>query len=336
MRTIRRPSAAIRFVEAPCTAARALACDAAQAVLGHSQTAHSTTRAGRPAEAPLVLDGASLPDDVAIWDAYQFTLPDNSQLTVSEGAYGRIPSGGAWASRAAFALLRYLGREDLGGPSVPGRRVLELGAGSGVLSVGLLALGARRAVLTDGHYEGAGDEIFSDQCSDSSMHDRLEPPGCVPSLHDLARFQLQRNADAYRSMASAALVPLRWGNSADTAAAATLLDKVPDDSNGCHVSGADSNLTDLVVGADITYAGPGGRRDLLKSLELIMQHPRRPHALLAYECRYEEDLDHICDLASGFARCEVVHVEEALGGSCRGQGWDANNDLEVVRLSALC
>ena len=315
----------------PCTR-RALARAA--------RATHSDSTVG-----PRLLDSTRLPDDVARWDAHQFTLPGNSRVEVSEGAYGQTPSGGAWASRAAFALLRYLGREDLGSPSVPGRRVLELGAGNGIVSVGLLALGARRAVLTDGHYEGAGDEVLSDQlqCSDSSLHvggleQRLKPPDSVPSLHELARFQLQRNAGAYRSphVVSAALAPLCWGDTAETAAAVALLDTVaPDNGAGCHVADADSNLTDLVVGADITYAGPGGRRDLLKTLELIMEHPRRPHALLAYECRFEEDLHHICELASGFARCEVVHVEAAPGGSCRGRGWDVENDLEVLRLSAL-
>ncbi len=332
MRIVGSAAYVLDLVGAP----RALTRKYAAAARLHSLSdASSTTRPEPPPQ-----ECTSLPDDVARWDAYQYTLPDNSRVAVSEGAYGRTPSGGAWASRAAFALLRYLGREDLGSPSIPGRRVLELGAGNGIVSVGLLALGARRAVLTDAHYEGGGEEVFSDQRSGSSIDvigsDQWLDLPSVPSLHELARRQLQRNANLYGSVASAALAPLTWGNAAQTAAAVTLLDRAPDDSAAsCHGADANSTLTDFVVGADITYAGPGGRRDLFKSLELIMQNPRRPHALLAYECRYEEDLDHICDLASGFARCEVVHVEHAPGGSCRGQGWDADNDLEVLRVSAL-
>ena len=67
------------------------------------------------------------------YDVYGFEVA-GSRLQVSEGSYSGISSGGAWASRSVFALLRHLeANEKL---DVAGSSVLELGAGSGVLAAG--------------------------------------------------------------------------------------------------------------------------------------------------------------------------------------------------------
>eukprot|EP01047_Picozoa_sp_COSAG01_P022057 COSAG01_NODE_1299_length_10836_cov_8.277452_8_plen_333_part_00 len=174
--------------------------------------------------------------------------------------YEKVPAGlGTCVWEGGLALLRVL---ELSPSLVKGKSVLELGCGTGVVSLACVALGAARVVATD-HSAPVLDLAKRNVAAHAEL---LRCTGGAPAAQQREDGAMEGEGGTHSSRRRLEVLRYEWGGGAAQRAAL-------------------GGPFDVVLGGDVTY-DPGAAAALMGDIDALV-HPGAGRAILAFARRPE-------------------------------------------------